>query len=103
MEFSYDGSVLCLSVRRAHLYHIDNHGHTTHLIQGGDSDRECPKQSKELALYESSELVLPRRSDVLSLWRERDILLQAYRSGGQDSVTICNPSPVHEFHALRDW
>lgn len=103
MEFGNDGSVFCLSICWPHLYHWDNHGDTTHLIQGSDSNRERSKQSKEFALYESAELVLSWYRNVLSIWRECDILFQAYRLGGQNPTTICNSSSIHEFHALRDW
>ena len=78
LDIRDDRHLLRWDVRRTHLHDNNRDGLSDHLIQGGDQYLECSQQSSKSTIHEDVKLVFPGHDDVLSLWRERDLLFQAY-------------------------
>lgn len=101
MDVRYDRRVLCGHVHGPHLYHWDRYGGANSVIQGGYCDRERSESGETITVYKGAELVLAGDDNVLPVWRECHLLLQAHCASRQGLTTFCDTSPVHQLHALR--
>lgn len=100
LDIRHDRRLLHSDVVRPSIPHSHRHRPPDCLFQGSHRYCKCSEQGKEPAIHEVTQLVLFRNDNVLSLWRKRNILLQAYRAGGQGLVAIRDTSSLHQLYAL---
>lgn len=81
MDIRYDRRILQCHVRGAYLHNSDCYCDSNRVVQRGYCYCERPQPSPATTVYEGSELVLASDDNVLSIRRERDLLLQAHRVG----------------------
>lgn len=103
LDADHDCGLLRRPLHGPHLHYSHHHHHSDHFLQRGHRDRERPHESPPAPLYQRSQLVLACHHHVLSLRRERDLLLQAHCSGRQDTTASCHAPPIHQLCALHYW
>lgn len=101
MDTRYDSRFLRCHVLWTHLHHWNCHRHSGRFIQRGDRHSKCAESGQESAIHPGAQLVLFGDYNVLSVWGECDILLQAYCACRQSLAAVRNPSSVHQLHAIR--
>ena len=103
MDLRHDRRLLHCYVFRPSICDSNCDGNPDCFVQRSHCHRKCSKQGQKSTIHEITELVLLGDDNVLSLWRECDILLQAYRAGGQGIAAFRDPPSLHQFHAICHW
>lgn len=103
MDFRHDRRLLHCHVFRASICDSHRYGDPDCVFQRSHCYCKRSKQGQKSTIHKVAELVLFGDYNVLSLWRECNILLQAYCAGGQGLATFRNTPPLHQLYALRHW
>ena len=91
MDLRHDRRLPRRNVFRSSICDSHRHRNSDRFFQRSHCHCKCSKQSQKPSIHEVVELVLLGYDDVLSLWGERSVLLQAYCAGRQGLVTFRNP------------